>query len=113
MSRLRLVRQPAYTNLARASSRPTCALCYRIDGSGVLVAEGVGPVNAHLDLHFRLMHHDLLAELIDATCSFKALGGIGMLEARQKRQVSSPASSTGASNPMLLMNHTAAHLPHG
>lgn len=59
----------------------------RIDGSGVLVAEGVGAVQAHLDLHFRLMHHDLLAELIDATCCFKALGGIGMLNARQKRQV--------------------------
>jgi hypothetical protein len=53
----------------------------------VLVAEGVGAVQAHLDLHFRLMHHDLLAELIDATCCFKALGGIGMLNARQRRQV--------------------------
>jgi hypothetical protein len=59
----------------------------RIDGSGVLVAEGVTPVQAHMDVHFRLMHHDLLAELIGSTCSFKALGGIGMLNARDRRQV--------------------------
>jgi hypothetical protein len=61
-------------------------LC-RVDGSGVLVAEGVGPVQAHLDLHFRLMQHDLLAELVDATCCFKDLGGIKWLDDRQRRQV--------------------------
>lgn len=53
----------------------------------MLVAEGVSPVQAHLDLHFRLMHHDLLAELIEATCGFKYLGGIRMLDARYRRQV--------------------------
>lgn len=62
----------------------------------MLVAEGVGPVQAHLDLHFRLMHHDLLAELIEATCCFKSLGGIRWLDARQKRQVSSAVGRTGS-----------------
>lgn len=62
----------------------------RIDGRGVLAAEGVGPVQAHLDLHFRLMHYELLADLISATCCFKSLGGIRWLDMRERRQVSGP-----------------------
>jgi hypothetical protein len=52
---------------------------------GALVAEGVSPTDAHLDLHFRLTHHDLLADLIDAVGSMKDAGGIAGLDARKVR----------------------------
>lgn len=52
----------------------------------MLAAEGISPLDAHLDLHFRLMHHDLLAELVDAACCFRSKGGVKRLDAL-KRQV--------------------------
>lgn len=51
---------------------------------GALVADDLSAVDAHIDLHFRLGHHDLLADLIDAVQMFKYEGGITGLEARLK-----------------------------
>jgi hypothetical protein len=45
----------------------------------------VSATDAHLDLHFRLTHHDLLADLIDAVGSMKDAGGIAGLDARKVR----------------------------
>lgn len=51
---------------------------------GALVAEGIPEVDAHIDLHFRLGHHDLLADIIDAVQMFQYEGGIAGLDARSK-----------------------------
>jgi hypothetical protein len=50
---------------------------------GALAADSISPSDAQLDLHFRLTHHDLLADLIDAVASFKEAGGIAGLDTRK------------------------------
>lgn len=47
------------------------------------MVEGLSAVDAHLDLHFRLTHHDLLADLIDSVGKMRDAGGIGGLNARK------------------------------
>jgi hypothetical protein len=49
------------------------------------------------------MHHDLLAELIESTCCFKSLGGISMLNSRDRRQVGRLASKYGATGAVVVL----------
>ncbi len=39
------------------------------------------PWQGHLDMHFRLMRHDLLADLNDSVLQFKEQGGVRKLQA--------------------------------
>lgn len=58
-----------------------------------MVADGVTAVDAHIDLHFRLGHHDLLADLMEAVQMFKYDGGITGLDARLKVRCSNASAA--------------------
>jgi hypothetical protein len=63
---------------------------FRLDGTLSAAAPNtVSAVAGHLDLHFRLMRQDLLADLCDAAARLKAEGGILGLDARMKVSICS------------------------